>query len=88
MNAAKSSYPDSLIFAMHAARSDLKMRANNFEKKLLNFLHSMGLENSLQSAQLAYSCPMQQERILHQDAFSFSWQPGQVPDKYFLQVPQ
>jgi hypothetical protein len=57
---------------MHAARSDLKIMANSFEKKLLNFLQSMGLENSEQSAQLAYPCSMQQERTLHQDAFSFS----------------
>ena len=73
---------------MQAALSDLKIRANIFEKKLLNFLQSIGLENSVQSAQLAYPCSMQQERTLHQDAFSFSLQPGQEPDKYFLQAPQ
>jgi hypothetical protein len=73
---------------MQAARSDRKIKPNNFDMKLLNFRHSMGSENAVHSAQEAYPFSMPQVRSLHQVAFWFSRHPGHLSDRYRLQAPQ
>jgi hypothetical protein len=53
--------------------------ANSLATKLLNFLQSLGLANSLQSAQLLMPFSMQHVRILHHVAFVLPAHPGHLP---------
>jgi hypothetical protein len=77
-----------LIISILAALSLRNTKANIFETKLLNFLQSIGLENSLHSAQLLMPLSMQHMRILHHVAFVFPAQPGHLPLMYERQPAQ
>jgi hypothetical protein len=61
--------PISLIWAMHAALSDLKMTEKILDMKLLNILQDFGSGYSLHSAQDEMPLSRQQDRTLHQVAF-------------------
>ncbi len=86
-----SAYPWIPIFRIcwiHASLFDRKMNAKIFDMKLLNILQSFGSENCLQSAHDSYWLSLQHVRILHQVAFSLSWQPKHLSLRYDLHAPQ
>jgi hypothetical protein len=82
------SLPTSLICRIQAARSDLKMSANIFDMKLLNFLHAMASGNSTHSAHDVMFLPLQHTRILHHDALSLPAHPAQRSLRYVPHAPQ
>lgn len=85
---ANSSYPLVRIISRQAFLSDPKMIPNILDMKLLNFLHSIALGYSLQSAHEEYPCSRLHKRILHHEAFSFPAHPGHVPLRNDLHDPQ
>jgi hypothetical protein len=66
----------------------LKMSANIFDMKLLNYLHAMASGNSTHSAHVVMFFPLQQTRILHHDALSLPAHPAQRSLRYAPHAPQ
>ena len=86
ISSAKACSPCSRIYWIQAGRSDLNRKAKIFPIKLEYILHSFtSLEHS---AQVWKPWPLTHDLILHQVAFSFSWQPGHLSARYFRHAPQ